>query len=288
MKTLPAALSAHLASGATTLCWCWRLIRRDGLRQGFTDHDRPVTFDGTTFEAATGFTASEIKDTLGLGVDNLEVTSALSSGHLVEADLAAGLYDDASVEIFRVNWAAPDQRVLMRAGSLGEVRRSGIAFSAEIRGLAHYLQQPKGRLYQYTCDADLGDARCGIDRTAPTYRGLGTITSIASPRAFQVAGLDAYSNTWFTRGLLTFTSGAASGQAIEVKAHTVSAASGAVAIELWSPARLPLTTGQTFTVTAGCDKTLATCASKFANALNHRGFPTIPGNDFIVAGPSSG
>ena len=288
MKTLPPALAAHLASGATTLCWCWRLARRDGVRLGFTDHDRAVIFDGTTFEAATGFTASEIKDTLGLGVDNLEVTSALTSDHLVEADLAAGLYDDAAVEIFRVNWAAPDQRILMRAGSLGEVRRSGIAFSAEVRGLAHYLQQPKGRLYQYTCDADLGDARCGIDRTLPAYRGLGTITTVASPRAFQVSGLEPYSNAWFTRGLLTFTSGAAAGQAIEVKAHTVSAATGLVAIELWSPARLPLTTGQTFTITAGCDKTLATCASKFANALNHRGFPTIPGNDFIVSGPSTG
>ena len=60
MKTLPAALDAHLATGATTLCWCWRLTRRDGIRFGFTDHDRDVVFDGTTFEAAAGFTASEI------------------------------------------------------------------------------------------------------------------------------------------------------------------------------------------------------------------------------------
>ena len=47
MKTLPAALDAHLATGATTLCWCWRLTRRDGIRFGFTDHDRDVVFDGT-------------------------------------------------------------------------------------------------------------------------------------------------------------------------------------------------------------------------------------------------
>jgi uncharacterized phage protein (TIGR02218 family) len=286
MKTLPSALAAHIASGATTLCWCWRLTRRDGTRQGFTDHDRPVAFDATTFEAATGFTASEIKDTIGLNVDNLEVTSALTSDHLVEADLASGIYDDAAVEIFRVNWADPAQRVLMRSGSLGEVRRSGVAFAAEIRGLAHYLQQPKGRLYQYTCDADLGDRRCGIDRTSPAYLGRGTIASVASARTFTVAGLAAYSDSWFTRGLLSFTSGAATGQSIEVKAHALSAATGIVTIELWSPARLPLATGQAFTITAGCDKTLTTCAAKFANAVNHRGFPYIPGNDFIVSGPT--
>ncbi len=287
MKTLPPALAAHIATGATSLCWCWRLTRRDGARQGFTDHDRPVTFDATIFEAATGFTASEVKDTIGLNVDNLEVTSALSSDHLVEADLASGYYDDAAVELFRVNWADPAQRVLMRAGSLGEVRRSGIAFAAEVRGLAHYLQQPKGRLYQFTCDADLGDARCGIDRTAPVYAGHGSIATITSARGFTASGLSAYLDGWFTRGLLTFTSGAANGQAIEVKAHAVSAATGVIAFELWSPARLPLAAGQTFTVTAGCDKTLSTCAAKFANTINHRGFPHIPGNDFIISGPTS-
>jgi uncharacterized phage protein (TIGR02218 family) len=286
MKTLPPALAAHLATGATTLCWCWRLSRRDGVRLGFTDHDRPVTFDGTTFEAATGFTASEIKDTIGLNVDNLEVTSALTSDHLAEADLAGGFYDDAAVEIFRVNWADPAQRVLMRSGSLGEVRRSGIAFSAEIRGLAHYLQQPKGRLYQYTCDADLGDTRCGINRSSPATQGHGSITTIISPRSVTATGLAAYASSWFTRGLLTFTSGAALNQAIEIKSHTVSPA-GITTLELWSPARLPLTIGQSFTLTAGCDKHLTTCRNKFANAVNFRGFPTMPGNDFMIAGPTN-
>lgn len=286
MKTLSPAFAAHLASGATTLCWCWRLTRRDGTKLGFTDHDCPLTFDATTFEAASGFTASEIKDTIGLSVDNLEVTSAITSDALAEADLASGLYDDAAVEIFRVNWSDPSQRVLMRSGSLGEVRRSGIAFSAEVRGLAHYLQQPKGRLYQYTCDADLGDARCALDRTAPAYQGLGSVQSVVSARSFTASGLTAYPSDWFTRGLLTFTSGAATAQSIEVKAHTVSPA-GTVTVELWSPARLPLATGQSFTITAGCDKHLTTCTSKFANAVNFRGFPHMPGNDFMLSGPAS-
>ncbi len=90
MKALPAGLEAHLASGTTTLCWCWRLTRRDGVRQGFTDHDRALVFDGTTFEAATGFTASEIRDSVGLSVDNLEVESALASGRLSSWASASG------------------------------------------------------------------------------------------------------------------------------------------------------------------------------------------------------
>jgi uncharacterized phage protein (TIGR02218 family) len=279
MKQLPAALQAHLDSGATTLCWCWRLQRRDGVVQGFTDHDHDLAFDGTLFEAASGFEASEIRDSLGLGVDNLEVTSALSSERLAEADLSAGLYDDARVEIFRVNWAEPSQRVLMRAGSIGEVRREGLAFAAEVRGLAHYLQQPKGRLFQYTCDADLGDARCKV--ALATFTAQGSITQAASAARFTAAGLDAFASDWFTRGLLTFTSGAAAGQRVEVKGHRLAA--GVVTIELWQPAREPLLAGQTFTIVAGCDKTLAACRAKFTNAVNYRGFPHMPGNDFVAS-----
>jgi uncharacterized phage protein (TIGR02218 family) len=280
MKALSPALAAHLASGATTLCWCWRLTRADGVKLGFTDHDRDLVFDGTTFEAAAGFTASEIRDSVGLSVDNLEVTSALSSERLSEADLIAGLYDDARVEIFRVNWAAPDERVLMRSGSLGEVRRASGAFAAEVRGLAHYLQQPKGRLYQFTCDADLGDARCTVDLDLAAYRGVGTIVAVLSARRITASGLDAFDDDWFTRGLVTFTSGAASGEAVEVKSHSKSG--GIVTLELWSGVRAPLQTGQTFVMRAGCDKHIETCRLKFANAVNFRGFPHMPGNDFVT------
>ncbi|MEI9900818.1 MAG: DUF2163 domain-containing protein [Hyphomicrobium sp.] len=281
MKQLPDGLQAHLDGGATTLCWCWRLTRRDGTRLGFTDHDRDVVFDGTTFEAAAGFTASEMSDSVGLSVDNLDVTSALSSEHLNEADLATGFYDDARVEIFRVNWSEPGQRLLMRTGSLGEVRRAGLTFTAEVRGLAHYLQQPAGRLYQFTCDANLGDSRCKIALADPLYRGEGEIVAAASTRRFSVSGLDAFADDWFSRGLLTFTSGAANGQAIEVRTHTKTG--GVVSIELWQGARGPLDAGQTFVVTAGCDKHFTTCQGKFANPDNFRGFPHMPGNDFITS-----
>ncbi|HEX2843310.1 DUF2163 domain-containing protein [Hyphomicrobium sp.] len=287
MKQLSNGLAAHVASGATTLCWCWLLIRRDGARQGFTDHDRDIEFNDTMFEAAAGMTASEIRDTVGLSVDNLEVTSAMTSERLSEADLAAGLYDNASVEIYRVNWVAPEQRVLMRSGNLGEVKRSGSAFAAEVRGLAHALGETKGRLFQYACDADLGDQRCTINLDNPLLRGEGALVEVTSPRRFTVSGLDAFESGWFTHGLLSFTSGAAEGQAVEIKKHTK--AGGLVSIELWSRARLPLEPDQTFTVTAGCDKRVGTCRTKFANVVNFRGFPHMPGNDLltVVSRPGS-
>jgi uncharacterized phage protein (TIGR02218 family) len=280
MKTLPAPLQAHLDTGATTLAWCWRITRADGTRQGFTDHDRDLAFDSTTFEAATGFTATEIKDGVGLSVDNLEVEGALSSASLNEDDLAAGLYDAAAIEIWRVNWADTAQRVLMRSGALGEVRRSGPAFAAEVRGLAHLLQQPSGRLFQFACDADLGDARCTVDLDDPDFRGTGTVAAAADARHLTASGLDAFAADWFTRGLLTFTSGANAGLAQEVKRH---APGSPAPIELWQPFAHAIAAGDTFTITAGCDKRFDTCKARFANGVNFRGFPHIPGNDFVTA-----
>ncbi|MEL7048003.1 MAG: DUF2163 domain-containing protein [Pseudomonadota bacterium] len=280
MKFFSESLSAKLRSRVTTLCWCWRVTRNDGAVLGFTDHDRTLVFDGTDFEASTGFTGSEMTASLGLNVDNLEVDGALSSERLSHEDLADGLYDDARVEIFLVDWADVDDRALMRVGSLGEVTRGGGAFSAEVRGLSHYLQQPRGRLFQHTCDADLGDERCQVDLNDPAFRAVATITELVSDRSIAVSGLGAFADGWFRQGLARFSTGAQTEQAIEIKGHRRRGADDV--LELWAPMRGVLVVGQDFVVTAGCDKAHATCRDRFSNAINFQGFPFIPGNDALV------
>ncbi len=89
---------------------------------GFTDHDRPLTFGGVTYQPDSGFSASEAASTLGLAVDSMEVQGALSSAAITEADIALGKWDNASVEIRRVNWSDTSQSVLLRKGTLGRDR----------------------------------------------------------------------------------------------------------------------------------------------------------------------
>jgi len=280
MKSLSPALQSHLASGTTTLCWCWKIVRRDGAVLGFTDHDLPVSFDAVAYAAVTGFTASEVQSTLGLAVDNLTVTGALSSASLNETDLAAGLYDDADIEIWRVNWAAPDQRVLMRKGSLGQVKRGKTAFSCEMRGLAHRLNQPVGRVYGYSCDADLGDARCGKDISGSAFTATASVVAAIDNRRFTVTGLGAYASGWFSGGKLVFATGANAGRAMEIKRHATGS------IELWQAMSESVAPGDTATLSAGCDKQFSTCKTKFANGANFRGFPYMPGNDAALAPPT--
>jgi len=281
MKSLSSDMQAHLDTGATTLCTCWKLTRADGSVTGFTDHDRDLDMGGLTCEAAGGFTASAIETTNGLAIDNLDLMGALSSDRLDAADLAAGLYDGADIEIWRVNWAAPAMRVLMRKGTLGEVSRGRGDFTAEIRGLAHALNQSTGRLYQYGCDADLGDTRCGIDLESATYSGEAVIISADQDRVLHVSGLATFARGWFTRGKVKALDGANAGAVMEIKDHRLEAA-GSV-LELWQPLARAISAGDRFSVSAGCDKQYATCCARFGNGLNFRGFPHMPGNDFVQA-----
>ncbi|ARQ00956.1 DUF2163 domain-containing protein [Pseudorhodoplanes sinuspersici] len=280
MRNISPAFQAKLDAGATTLCRCWILTRRDGVVQGFTDHDQTVIVNGVSCRADTGFTGSEAVARLGLSVDGVEVSGALSDDSLNESALAAGHYDAAQVDMYIVDWSEPALNVLMTRGHIGEVRREGAAFAAELRGLADTLAHETGRLYTAACSADLGDTRCKIDLDDPLYRGEGSIVAPRGVSAFTVSGLDDFDVGWFTAGRLTFTSGANGGSAMEVKRHYI--ASDNVVIELWQAMAEPIAPEDTFIVTAGCDKRFATCRDRFNNALNFRGFPHIPGNDFIV------
>jgi uncharacterized protein DUF2163 len=85
-KQFSQSLQAHLDSGTTTLAWCWRLTRNDGVVFGFTDHDQPLTFDSTTFEPESGFTASEIRAGSDLSVDAQEAEGVLTSDTITETD----------------------------------------------------------------------------------------------------------------------------------------------------------------------------------------------------------
>lgn len=273
MRTIPAGLAAHLDGGATTLCHAWRLTRRDGAVLGFTDHDRDLSFGGTVYAAASGFMASEAEDGNGLAAEGGEVAGGLSAEAIRAEDLAAGRYDGASVEVHLVNWQEPSQRLLLRVAELGEVRREGELFRAELRRLAHRLDAVRGRIYGQRCDAVFGDPRCGVD--AGAYRAAGTVSAVVDEMRIRVAGLSGFAERFFRYGVLAFTSGAAAGLVCDIEEHR-----GAAELTLWLPMPAGVAAGDAVEVTAGCDKRFATCKAKFGNGLNFRGFPHMPGSDF--------
>lgn len=280
-----AGLDAHLATGATGVARCWRLTRRDGVVLGFTDHDCNLSFEGTTFCADTGLSAAALSQMTGLAVDNSEAVGALSDASVTEADIAAGRFDGAQVEAWLVQWAAPENRVLQFRGSIGEVSRANGAFTAELRGLSEALNVPLGRVYQKSCAAVLGGPECGVDLSLPVYGVEASVATVEDGRVLEFEGVAGYGPRWFERGTVRLLEGAAEGLSGAIKRDTI-LDGGTRRIELWDRLRAEVVQGDIARLTTGCDKRMGTCRLKFDNILNFRGFPDVPGDDWLVAHPT--
>ena len=277
-------LLAHLAEGVTTLCRAWAVQRRDGMLLGFTDHDRDLRFDGIVFRAGTGMTARALVQTTGLAIDNSEAVGALSSDAVTEADLIAGRYDAAVVRCWLVNWTDVAQRLLQFRGSLGEIVRSGGAFRAELRGLTEEMNQPQGRVYQRDCAAILGDAQCRFDLSRPGYSVEVAIETQSEGRIFGVSGLSGFAAGWFEKGRARLLDGEARGVIGLIKVDRIEG--NRRVFELWTRIAPQVVAGDRLRLEAGCDRRANTCQSKFNNFNNFRGFPHIPGEDWLLSYPT--
>jgi uncharacterized phage protein (TIGR02218 family) len=278
MISASTTLKAHLAAEVTTLALCWKVVRKDGVTSGFTSFSRDLVVDGITYKASTGFTPTAIETSAGLAVDQLEVEAILNDTSITEADLQAGKYDYAAIEVFLVNYQDLTQgKLVLRVGTLGEVTvRKGV-FVAEIRGLSQAFQRQIGELYSPTCRVKrLGDTRCKID-LAPYTHTL-TVSAVTDQRTFAHAN-SLKPDGYFQMGLVEWLTGANAGLEIEVKTY----ASGV--FTLVQPMPYTIAAGNTFKAIRGCDRTFETCRTVFNNVLNFRGEPHLPGIDQILKLP---
>lgn len=284
--SLSAGFLAHLATGATSVCQCWAVARRDGVVLGFTDHDRNLAFEGIVFRAASGMTARALQTGTGLAVDNSEAVGALSDACVSEADLMAGRFDGAEVRNWIVNWQDVGQRLMQFRGSFGEVTRAGGAFRAELRGLSEGLNQVQGLAYQRACSAVLGDARCGVDLARAGLALEVPIVAKGGAGVYSVAAVAGFAQGWFQRGRARMMTGEAAGLVGLVKFDQTEGVLRR--LDLWVDFAHSAAVGDVIRLEAGCDKSADTCRDRFANFANFRGFPHIPGEDWMTSYPVSG
>lgn len=286
LRTLSAGWNTHLSGAVLTLALCVKVTRLDGVRLGFTSHDRPITLqesedeeDLLTYEASSSLEASALRQEATTGVDNLEVIGLLSSESIADSDLRAGLYDGAAVEFFVVNWRDLSlDRIILLSGNMGEVVFQTGQFSAEVRSLIQRAQQSVGELTSPLCRVkQLGDNRCKIDTTP--FRFNRTVSQVDSVYQFRVSG-DVHATDYFTYGVAEFSTGANAGISREIKNQTQAA--GVSTIVLQEPFPFAVAVSDTLVLEAGCDRRFSTCRDKFDNVVNFRGEPTIPGNDQIL------
>lgn len=360
MRTISAALLAHLQGDVRTICTLWTITRLDGLVLGFTDLDRDVTFNGIAYRSTGGYTHSGIEAGSTMSTSNLEMQAVFDSSAINQIDLEAGLYDFAAVTIQIVNYNDLTMGALqLNGGLLGQVQILNGRYSAELRGLAQVLQQDAGNVYSPTCRANFGDSKCLFDASTVTFNGTvasvnntvsfndptltqvgpttnvidtdGHIVPLTFPFTIQIvpptggafvsntqvrdstgaamsqvdhtheapgkysvlagglytfdvsaAGGEvfidyAYSIGYFAYGKIKWLTGANAGLTSEVKAF----APGVVTLALRPPNAVQA--GDTYTITAGCDKQPGTCSARFNNLIHFRGEPFIPGQDVMIS-----
>ena len=283
MNGIGTALQAHVESGHTTLCRAWLIIRKDGVSFAFTDHDLDLDFDGTVFKANAGLGAKALAQTTGLAVDNTEALGALSDASIREDEIEQGRFDGAEVTVWLVNWADVTARWLQFRGSIGELKRAGGAFRAEMRGLTEALNRPIGRVYQKPCTAVLGDGACKFQTLQEGFFADLPVQVQEDGRIFTWDGFNTFEAGWFTRGRLDVLGGPSAGLWGMVKHDRLE--QDTRIIELWEPIWGAVEAGTKVRLTAGCDKRLGTCRIKFNNIRNYQGFPDLPSEDWVVAVP---
>ena len=295
MKTASAALSSHIEGEVTTLATCWRIERRDGTVVALTDHDvelipqftgteSPATGDyqlgvasGETYSPISSYQRSAIETHNDLSIDNLDAEGILESDAIAESDIRAGLYDNAKVWVFLVNWADLTQGIIrLRRGTWGELSLMDTYYKAEERGLMQELTKPVCEAYTAECLAVLGDARCGIDIEA--LKETATVSAVTDLKTFSVTGLTQASD-YFNYGKIIGLTGPNAGLKGEVKSYTLGSPSE---IGLFLNLPYAIQVGDTFDVYPGCDMKLATCDTKFSNVVNFRGFPYMLGRERLM------
>lgn len=117
-----------------------------------------------------------------------------------------------------------------------------------------------------------------------SWTRAGTVLSVESRTVFTAAITDPRAvDGWLTGGVLTFETGANAGRSMEIKGWT----QGTGRIELYLPLGYAIAVGDVFRIHPGCDKRLDTCIDRFANVLNFRGEPYIPGQDLLMSFPDA-
>jgi hypothetical protein len=188
MKTITLAMDAHLLGEVTSLASLWKITRTDGTVMGFTDHDEDIVYGGVTYKASTGWTRSQLQETSNFAVNTADIMSLLDDVTITKADLRAGKYNHAAVEMFMINWEDHAMGVIkVTRGWYGEVVRLGDKYSVEYRNIMKALEQNICETYSERCRADLGDARCGVD--VSTLWQNGSVVSVTSRQKFRASGI---------------------------------------------------------------------------------------------------
>jgi hypothetical protein len=189
MKSISAQLLDDIKAG--TVCTLLTVTRADGQALSFTDNDQALTVEGTTYQPAAGMTNIKVALTNNAQVSSQSIRAAWLPV-ISEADVVAGLYDNAAVKLGFGSWKNPSFGVLwFFAGMLGSIQTTADGFEATAQSTLWLLQQNLGIMANPSCRHVLGSTTdpqgvwgCQLDLAPYTYTG--TITGMTNAMVWTV------------------------------------------------------------------------------------------------------
>lgn len=254
----------------------WRLLRRDGVALGFTTHDHDLWFDGVLHRAAPGMTPSAVRRSAGLDTDSAEVEGVLSHDAIAAADLALGRFDGAELRMGLVDWESGERTFLYR-GTLGGVTEEDGRFTVELASRKALLSVDALPRTSPSCRAPFCGRGCNLSAVAFSHEAVVVAWDLAA-NAVTIETFAALDD--LVGGSLRWLDGPLAGLVATVMQ------AGAAGLVLDTPLPTDIASGQRVIAREGCDHTLDTCATRFANAANFQGEPFLPGNDLLTRYPA--
>lgn len=270
----------------------WRIRRRDGVTHRFTSLDRPFSWGGQVYRSCRSLQPSASEDQTNIGgVGSQELRGIVDLEGVSEADLEAGLYDDAFVDVWLVPWEGSESPRRIASGWVGKVTYDDDGFEMEVTGPGARLeQQALIQLFTPACRWVFGDPEtCQKDIESLKLTGE-VLGSKSRDRFFAVlandstggSGAASESGVEWANGRVRWLSGRNAGQITEVK--TIDFASGLVT--LWALTGFVPQASDAFEILPGCSKDPDACKG-YDNYINFGGFPDVPGEDSIQETPDA-
>lgn len=236
--------------------------RNGGTPLRFSTLQRRFTYQGQVYVPTAGekFDAEEFA---GMAAGDTELVGSLSPSTIGLVDIQRGIYDDARIDQYVVDWRRPDKTPYQHfVWYVDDIQHNGRSWKAILSSSARFLQVTRGESYSFACPAVLGDDRCRA--TVTSYAG--TITAIVDDQLEFESSVVAATGL-FRLGQITWLTGNNRGTVCRVLASNSTDGAFALAI----PTRFRMRVGDTFEARPGCDGLATTCKNTHANLANFQG-----------------
>lgn len=253
----------------------------NGIVLRYTSADFDITHEGNVYSCKNaGIARSEMSWQTGLSVDDVTVElnpgkdDRIGSVSMVEA-FRNGSFDGAEIQLdmafYAQGWEnTPHVLEKLFVGNVDVDEVSGSYVKLSIKSLTELLNSNfPSNVYQSSCQYALYGPGCGVIRGI--YSESAFVASGSTKREIHCQLTKA--SGYYQNGVILFQSGANINIKKSIKTHS----NGLIALS--TPLQYVPNAGDKFTIFAGCDKTMATCKSKFRNLDNFSGTPFIPAAD---------